>query len=93
MISKNTTRYRQQDVADFAEDISSVLLCAGLLHDLGNPPFGHFGEEVIGEWFKNNLGRILYRSNEDMPAEQRRTVKAMLTPQMAADLELSLIHI
>lgn len=87
MISKNTTRYRQQDVADFAEDISSVLLCAGLLHDLGNPPFGHFGEEVIGEWFKNNLGRILYRSNEDMPAEQRRTVKAMLTPQMAADLE------
>ena len=63
MISKNTTRYRQQDVADFAEDISSVLLCAGLLHDLGNPPFGHIGEEVIGEWFKNNLGRILYRTN------------------------------
>lgn len=49
MISKNTTKYKQQAVADAAEDISSVLLCAGLLHDLGNPPFGHFGEEVIGE--------------------------------------------
>ncbi|MBD5119314.1 MAG: deoxyguanosinetriphosphate triphosphohydrolase [Clostridiales bacterium] len=87
MISKNTTRYRQQDVFDFAEDISSVLLCAGLLHDLGNPPFGHFGETVIGEWFQNNLGKILYRSNEDTPIDQRRTLRSMLTPQMAADLE------
>ncbi|WP_343253348.1 deoxyguanosinetriphosphate triphosphohydrolase [Ligaoa zhengdingensis] len=87
MISKNTTRYRQQAVADFAEDISSVLLCAGLLHDLGNPPFGHFGEAVIGEWFQNNLGKILYRSNEDTPADQRHTLRSMLTPQMVADLE------
>lgn len=87
MISKNITRYRQQAVADCAEDISSVLLCAGLLHDLGNPPFGHFGEAVIGEWFKDNLGKILYRSNEDTPVEQRHTLRSMLTPQMAADLE------
>lgn len=87
MISKNTTRYRQQAVTDFAEDISSVLLCAGLLHDLGNPPFGHFGETVIGEWFQNNLGKILYRSNKDTPADQRRTLRSMLTPQMASDLE------
>lgn len=87
MISKNITRYRQQAVADFAEDISSVLLCAGLLHDLGNPPFGHFGEAVIGEWFQNNLGKILYRSNEDTPTDQRRTLRSMLTPQMASDLE------
>lgn len=87
MISKNTTRYRQQEVADSAEDISSVLLCAGLLHDLGNPPFGHFGETVIGEWFQTNLGKILYRSDESMPPEQRRTVRDMLGSQMIADLE------
>jgi len=87
MISKNTRKYRQQAVFDFAEDISSVLLCAGLLHDLGNPPFGHFGETVIGEWFQNNLGKILYRSNEDTPADQVHTIRSMLSPQMAADLE------
>lgn len=87
MISKNTTSYKRQAVADFAEDISSVLLCAGLLHDLGNPPFGHFGEAVIGEWFQNNLGKILYRSNEGTPTDQRHTLRSMLAPQMAADLD------
>lgn len=35
-----------------------ILSCAGLLHDLGNPPFGHVGEEIIREWFKNNLKMI-----------------------------------
>ena len=37
------------------EDICAVLQCAGLLHDIGNPPFGHFGETVIQDWFKENL--------------------------------------
>jgi dGTPase len=27
---------------------------ACLLHDAGNPPFGHFGENAIKEWFKCN---------------------------------------
>ena len=40
------------------EDISNILQCAGLLHDIGNPPFGHFGETTIREWFKNNLCKL-----------------------------------
>lgn len=41
-------------------DICDVLQCAGLLHDIGNPPFGHFGESAIQDWFKNNLSKIEY---------------------------------
>lgn len=41
-----------------AKDFSDVLLCAGLIHDIGNPPFGHFGEYAIREWFQNHLAEL-----------------------------------
>ena len=88
MVSKNSTGYRPKDIStEQAEDISSVLLCAGLLHDLGNPPFGHFGETVIGEWFQKNLGNILYKCSEEDPEEKKRTVRDVLTNEMISDLE------
>lgn len=33
--------------------LSSLLATAGLCHDIGNPPFGHFGEECIQTFFKS----------------------------------------
>ena len=30
----------------------TVVEIACLLHDIGNPPFGHFGEVAISDWFK-----------------------------------------
>lgn len=33
----------------------SVVEMACLLHDVGNPPFGHFGESAIRQWFNDNL--------------------------------------
>jgi len=34
-------------------ELSALLQVSGLIHDLGNPPFGHYGEIIIGNWFKN----------------------------------------
>lgn len=66
--------------ADFTpgmkEDICSILQCAGLIHDIGNPPFGHFGETAIREWFRRRLPELLFRG---IPVEQA------LTPQMRED--------
>lgn len=35
--------------------VMEILNCASLLHDIGNPPFGHFGETAIRNWFVKNL--------------------------------------
>lgn len=67
MVTQNTKGYLKDDFdvkADMdpeerkkkmkiVSSIPEVLSCAGLLHDLGNPPFGHFGEIVIRDWFVN----------------------------------------
>ncbi|MBP1542898.1 MAG: dNTP triphosphohydrolase, partial [Oscillospiraceae bacterium] len=42
------------------EAACDILECAGLVHDIGNPPFGHFGEYTIREWFGENLSKLSF---------------------------------
>lgn len=63
-------------IPQYKEDICNILQCAGLLHDIGNPPFGHFGECVIRDWFKKNLGAIHFKG---------KSVESILSPQMIED--------
>ena len=37
-------------------DFGSIVGTASLMHDIGNPPFGHSGEKAIGEYFKTGKG-------------------------------------
>ena len=56
------------------EDICNILQCAGLIHDIGNPPFGHYGEFAIREWFERNLPALKYHGTpiEELLEEQMR---------------------
>lgn len=39
----------------YERDIPIILKTAALVHDIGNPPFGHFGETIIQNYFKKYL--------------------------------------
>ncbi|MFN8770116.1 MAG: dGTP triphosphohydrolase [Neisseriaceae bacterium] len=39
---------------NFSRDLSDIVGAACLLHDVGNPPFGHSGEDAISSFFKEN---------------------------------------
>ena len=57
-------------------DICSIVQCAGLIHDIGNPPFGHFGETTIRDWFRGNLPKLSFKG---------KPVCEILNPQMLQD--------
>lgn len=40
---------------DKTEKLMGMLQTAGLIHDLGNPPFGHYGETVIRSWYESKV--------------------------------------
>ena len=60
-------------------EICEILQCAGLIHDIGNPPFGHFGEEAIRDWFCRKLPGLTF---------QGQPVTELLEDQMLQDLYL-----
>src|SRR5690606_39038475 len=38
---------------EWERSIEAIAATCGLIHDLGNPPFGHSGEDAIQEWFRD----------------------------------------
>lgn len=77
-IGENILKYHKDTgfTSQMKEDISHILECAGLIHDIGNPPFGHFGEVEIREWFARNLTKLKFKG---IP------VSEILTEQMRED--------
>lgn len=47
----------KKDQYDLIREIPVLLKNACLVHDIGNPPFGHFGETVIQNYFKSYFSK------------------------------------
>lgn len=62
--------------ADFyRHELGNVIAAACLAHDIGNPPFGHSGEDAIRTFF------------EELDGDARKTIDDALTPAQLLDFQ------
>lgn len=54
-------KHRTNGLSAYMEEIGSVVSAACLAHDMGNPPFGHSGEEAIASYFSEGEGEYLQK--------------------------------
>ena len=59
LVSKTLSDKFGSDFLNDIYDIDTIVSSACLAHDLGNPPFGHSGEETISSYFKDGPGKDL----------------------------------
>ncbi|WP_305419269.1 dGTPase [Photobacterium leiognathi] len=50
---------KEYQLIDLERQFESIVEMSCLMHDIGNPPFGHFGEQAINDWFSKNLLNLL----------------------------------
>nr|WP_244325720.1 dGTPase [Shewanella aestuarii] len=56
-----------------ARELETIVEMSCLMHDVGNPPFGHFGEAALIDWLQNNLNKIYQlHQGKDLPEDVAR---------------------
>lgn len=53
--NENFKKLYGDDSFELERKISAILRTVAIMHDIGNPPFGHFGEYVISKYFTKML--------------------------------------
>lgn len=61
LVGQEIVKRHSHELQDYtARDFGDIIAAACLAHDIGNPPFGHAGEDAIQEWFKSpNAAAVL----------------------------------
>ncbi|CCN81893.1 Deoxyguanosinetriphosphate triphosphohydrolase [Vibrio nigripulchritudo SFn27] len=62
----------QYGLTGLEREFESIVEMSCLMHDIGNPPFGHFGEKAIIDWFETNLTQLVSNNNLDLNQQMIR---------------------
>ena len=68
----------QLDNPDDVETLRNSLMAACLLHDTGNPPFGHEGENIVRHWFVEHREQLASAAGVSANDPELRTLMADL---------------
>ncbi|MDE8604782.1 dGTPase [Marinomonas sp. RSW2] len=54
---------QEYGLEDLERQFESIVEMSCLMHDVGNPSFGHFGEEAIKQWFHDHITELFERED------------------------------
>ncbi len=98
MLAAEVVQRREPEVADIVipQDVGTLVAAACLAHDIGNPPFGHAGEDAIREWFAGwaGLSGLEEAEREDLlkfegNAQGFRTLCVLQNPGQPGGLQMT----
>lgn len=65
LVYENSSIFKEAGSNEFVQrSIPALLAAIGLVHDLGNPPFGHQGEYAIRNWFLKHEDEVFAGDGE-----------------------------
>ena len=77
-IGRQIERKDDAFTCEMTDELAGMLQTAGLIHDLGNPPFGHYGEMVIRQWFVQWFDSNEFLKKELILNEQEKRILSFL---------------
>lgn len=57
-LDKKQGAAKRYGLENLNREFESLVEMACLMHDMGNPPFGHFGEAAISQWFAKKVEQL-----------------------------------